>query len=40
MVLAHVLCRARVLLWQMVKQDALPEPTSAAHSAKLKPLKH
>ena len=39
MLLAHVLCRARLLLWQMVKRGDLPEPTSAAHLAKLKPLR-
>ena len=38
--LAHLLCRVRVLLWQMVKRGELLEPTSAAHLAKLMPLKH
>ena len=37
MLLAHVLCRARLLLWQMVKRGELPEPTTAAHLAELKP---
>ena len=37
MFLAHVVCRARVLLWQMVKRGELPEPATAAHLAKLKP---
>ena len=31
MLLAHVLCHARVLLWQMVKRGELPEPTTATH---------
>jgi len=37
MLLAHVLCHARVLLWQMVKPGDLLEPTSEAHLAKLTP---
>ena len=35
MLLADVLCRARVLLWQMVKRGELLEPTTAAHLAML-----
>ena len=37
MLLVHVLCRARVLLWQMVKRGELPEPKTAAFLAKLTP---
>ena len=37
MVLAHVLCRARVLFRKMVKRGELPEPATAAHLAKLTP---
>ena len=37
MLLADVLCRDRVLLWQMVKRGELPEPITAAHLAKLEP---
>ena len=37
--LAHVLCGARVPLWQMVKRGELPEPTTAAHLAKLTPTR-
>ena len=39
MLLAHVLCRVRVLLWQMVKRGVLGEPKTPAHLAKLKPVK-
>ena len=39
MLLAHVLCRARVLLWQMVKRGELAEPTTAAHLSMLTPLR-
>ena len=39
MILAHVLCCARVLWPEMVKRGELPEPTTAAHLARLKPRK-
>ena len=37
MLLPHVLCRACVLLWQMVKRGVLTEPKTAAQLAELTP---